>query len=181
MASSSSPAINCPHDVFLSFRGEDVRIRFRSHFLKELNRNLITPFKDDEIVKGRSIGPELINAIRGSRVSVVAFSNNYASSSWCLDELVEIIKCREELGQIVIPIFYDVDPSHVKKQTEGFGVIYEKTCQGRKEEEKLQWRRALTQAATIAGEDSRNWFILNFEFIFFFIISNVFPYFFSLK
>ncbi|XP_013743145.2 disease resistance protein RPS6 isoform X2 [Brassica napus] len=156
MASSSSE-INCPHDVFLSFRGEDVRVRFRSHFLKELNRKLITPFKDDEIVKGRSIGHELINAIRGSRISVVAFSDNYASSSWCLDELVEIIKCREELGQIVIPIFYDVDPSHVKKQTEGFGVIFEKTCQGRKEEEKLRWRRALTQAATIAGEDSRNW------------------------
>ncbi|KAF8087525.1 hypothetical protein N665_0581s0014, partial [Sinapis alba] len=112
---------------------------------------LINPFKDDDIVKGRSIGTELVNAIRGSRISVVAFSDNYASSSWCLDELVEIIMCREELGHIVIPIFYDV-----KEKTEGFGLIFEKTCQGRAEEEKLRWRRALTQAATIAREDSFN-------------------------
>ncbi|KAG2289140.1 hypothetical protein Bca4012_029856 [Brassica carinata] len=156
-SSSSSPVIiNCAHDVFLSFRGHDVRRKFRSHFLKELDRKVIT-FKDDEMERGRSIGPELIKAIQGSRISVVAFSENFANSSWCLDELAEIMRCREERGQIVIPIFYDVDPSHVRYQTHAFGEIFEKTCKGRKEEDKHMWRQALTHAANIAGEDSRNW------------------------
>ena len=157
-SSSSSPVIiNCAHDVFLSFRGHDVRRKFRSHFLKELDRKVIT-FKDDEMERGRSIGPELIKAIQGSRISVVAFSENFANSSWCLDELAEIMRCREERGQIVIPIFYDVDPSHVRYQTHAFGEIFEKTCKGRKEEDKHMWRQALTHAANIAGEDSRNWY-----------------------
>ncbi|CAA7055368.1 unnamed protein product [Microthlaspi erraticum] len=155
-SSSPPPPVNCLHDVFLSFRGEDVRRKFLSHFLKELDRKLIT-FRDDKIEKGRSIAPELTDAIRGSRISIVAFSHNFASSSWCLNELVEIMNCREEQGLIVIPISYDVDPSHVKRQSHGFGEIFEKTCQGRSEEEILQWRRALTGAATITGEDSRIW------------------------
>ncbi|RID61434.1 hypothetical protein BRARA_E00584 [Brassica rapa] len=110
--------------------------------------------------RGRSIEPELTNAIQGSKISVVAFSKNFANSSWCLDELVEIMKCRKDRGLIVIPIFYDVDPSHVKKQSHSFGEIFNntcQTCQGKTEEDKLQWRTALTEAATIVGEDSRNW------------------------
>lgn len=47
-----------------------------------------------------------------------------------------------------------------KKQSDDFGVIFEKTCQGRSEEQILGWRRALTDAATVVGdaEDSRNWY-----------------------
>ncbi|XP_013601762.1 PREDICTED: disease resistance protein RPS6-like [Brassica oleracea var. oleracea] len=155
-SSSSAVIIHCAHDVFLSFRGYDVRRKFRSHFLKELDRKLIT-FKDDEMERGRSIAPELIKAIQGSRISVVAFSENFANSSWCLDELVEIMRCRENRGQMVIPIFYEVDPSHVRKQTHTFGEIFEWTCNGKTEEQKHMWRQALTNAANIVGEDSRNW------------------------
>ncbi|CAN6906294.1 hypothetical protein Bca4012_096116 [Brassica carinata] len=155
-SSSSAVIIHCAHDVFLSFTGYDVRRKFRSHFLKELDRKLIT-FKDDEMERGRSIAPELIKAIQGSRISVVAFSENFANSSWCLDELVEIMRCRENRGQMVIPIFYEVDPSHVRKQTHTFGEIFEWTCNGKTEEQKHMWRQALTNAANIVGEDSRNW------------------------
>ena len=160
-SSSSAVIIHCAHDVFLSFTGYDVRRKFRSHFLKELDRKLIT-FKDDEMERGRSIAPELIKAIQGSRISVVAFSENFANSSWCLDELVEIMRCRENRGQMVIPIFYEVDPSHVRKQTHTFGEIFEWTCNGKTEEQKHMWRQALTNAANIVGEDSRNWYFLAF-------------------
>ncbi|CAA7058358.1 unnamed protein product [Microthlaspi erraticum] len=124
----AAPSRNWLYDVFPSFRGEDVRVAFLSHFLKELDRKLISAFKDNEIERSGSIGPELKNAIRDSRIAVVIFSTNYASSSWCLNELLEIVNCKEEFGQMVIPVFYGLDPTHVRKQTGYFGKVFEETC-----------------------------------------------------
>lgn len=84
-------------------------------------------------------------------------SKNYASSGWCLDELVEILKCKEDQGQIVMTIFYDVDPSDVRKQRGDFGRAFETTCQGKTEEVKQRWNKALTDVADIAGEHYLNW------------------------
>ncbi|KAH9726191.1 Disease resistance-like protein DSC1 [Citrus sinensis] len=53
----------------------------------------------------------LVNAIEASAISVIVFSEGYASSRWCLDELVKILDCKKEYAQIVIPVFYRVDPS----------------------------------------------------------------------
>ncbi|CAA7032848.1 unnamed protein product [Microthlaspi erraticum] len=97
--SSSSYSRNWVYDVFPSFSGKDVRVAFLSHFHKELDRKLITVFRDDQIERSRSLSPELVQAIKDSRISVVVFSKNYASSSWCLNELLEIVKCKKELGQ----------------------------------------------------------------------------------
>ncbi|CAN7059448.1 unnamed protein product [Brassica rapa subsp. trilocularis] len=143
--------------VFPSFHGPDIRRGFLSHLHNHFETKGITTFKDQEIDRGHSIGPELIKAIRESRVSVVLLSQNYASSGWCLDELVEILKCKETSGQIVMTIFYEVDPSSVRKQKGDFGSAFFKTCQGRDEEVKQRWSRALTDVANIEGEHSPNW------------------------
>ncbi|KAL0681257.1 hypothetical protein Bca4012_048104 [Brassica carinata] len=156
MASSSSLSCNSKYDVFLSFRGEDVRKGFLSHVRKELQRKGIIAFVDDKIERGESVGPLLVGAIRQSRVAVVLLSRNYASSSWCLDELVEIMKCRKEDQQKVMTIFYEVDPSHVRKQTGDFGKAFEETCVGKTEEVKQEWRQALNDVADIAGYHSSN-------------------------
>lgn len=145
------------YDVFPSFSGEDVRVTFLSHFLKELDRKLIIAFKDSEIQRSQSLDPELRKAIRDSRIAVVIFSKNYASSSWCLNELLEIVKCREECGQMVIPVFYRLDPSHVRKQTGDFGKNFEGTCHDKTEEVIIQWRRALADVANTLGYHSVNW------------------------
>ncbi|RID69985.1 hypothetical protein BRARA_C02042 [Brassica rapa] len=145
------------HDVFPSFRGEDVRRDFFSHIQGEFERKGITPFNDNEIERGESIGPELIRAIKGSKIAIILLSRNYASSKWCLDELVEIMKCREELGQTVMAIFYKVDPSDVKKLAGDFGKVFRKTCAGKTKENIGRWRQALAEVATVAGYHSRNW------------------------
>nr|VDD39662.1 unnamed protein product [Brassica oleracea] len=145
------------HDVFPSFFGPDVRRSLLGHMLKELSIKGITPFIDNEIQRGMSIGPELIRALRGSKFLIVLISKNYASSRWCLNELVEIMKCREELDQKVIPIFYEVDPTDVKKLRGYFGAVFKKTCVGKSVDDVKRWKYALAQVATLAGYYSRNW------------------------
>ncbi|XP_048608004.1 disease resistance-like protein DSC2 isoform X2 [Brassica napus] len=156
MASSSSVSCGSLYDVFLSFRGEDVRKGFLSHVVKEFKSKGISPFIDNEMERGRSVGPTLVGAIRQSKVAIVLLSRNYASSSWCLDELVEIMKCREEDKQRVITVFYEVDPSDVRKQSGDFGKAFEKTCVGKTEEVIHEWRQGLKEVAGIAGYASSN-------------------------
>ncbi|CAH8256637.1 unnamed protein product [Arabidopsis lyrata] len=164
MASSSSLSLSFPssslsqtweHDVFPSFHGKDVRKAFLSHILKEFGRKAINFFVDNEIKRGEFIGPELKRAIKGSKIALVLLSKNYASSSWCLDELAEIMK--QESGQTVITIFYEVDPTDVKKQKGDFGKVFKKTCKGKDKEKIKTWRKALEDVATIAGYHSSNW------------------------
>ncbi|CAF2130627.1 unnamed protein product [Brassica napus] len=160
LSPSSAPSTSSHvwlHDVFPSFRGEDVRKNFLSHIKKEFKRKTITFFNDNGIERGESIAPELIRGIRGSKIAVILLSKNYASSKWCLEELVEIMKCREELGQIVMAIFYEVDPSDVKKLNGDFGKVFRKTCEGKSKEEIRRWKQALEKVATIAGYHSSNW------------------------
>ncbi|KAH9726207.1 ADP-ribosyl cyclase/cyclic ADP-ribose hydrolase [Citrus sinensis] len=99
-----------------------------------------------------------MNAIEASAISVIVFSEGYASSRWCLDEVVKILKCKKEYAQIVIPIFYWVDPSDVRNQTGSFGDSFSKLEQRFKENSKklLTWRKALKEAASLSGFNSLN-------------------------
>nr|AXU93556.1 RPP4/RPP5-like protein [Arabidopsis thaliana] len=156
MASSSSSPSSRRYDVFPSFSGVDVRKTFLSHLIEALDRRSINTFMDHGIVRSCIIADELISAIREARISIVIFSENYASSTWCLNELVEIHKCYEKGDQMVIPVFYDVDPSHVRKQTGEFGDAFKNTCEDKPEDQKQRWVQALTDISNIAGEDLRN-------------------------
>ncbi|XP_058217286.1 TMV resistance protein N-like [Rhododendron vialii] len=118
----SSSSIPIPpqwvYDIFVSFRGADTRKNFTSHLFAALEDNGFRTFRDNkELERGEFISGELLKAIEGSRISLIVFSKDYARSRWCLDELVQIMDCRETLKQIVVPIFYDVVPSDVRKQT----------------------------------------------------------------
>ncbi|CAN0887979.1 Disease resistance protein RUN1 [Linum grandiflorum] len=168
MTSPPSPWI---YQVFLSFRGGDTRTNFVDHLYKELTVKGIYTFRDDsKLDRGRLIAPALLQAIQDSRVTVVVLSQNYASSDWCLDELVKILECMDTLGRIVIPVFYNVNPSDVEKQSGGFGLAFSQLQLRLKQEMEMEmememetevekkvkrWKEALTQVATISGWDSR--------------------------
>ncbi|XP_027332811.1 disease resistance-like protein DSC1 [Abrus precatorius] len=149
------------NDVFISFRGVDTRSNFTSHLYAALCRSKIITYIDFTLGKGDQISEALTKAIENSYVSLVIFSENYASSSWCLDELTHIMKQRTKWGQIVIPVFYNVDPSHVRKQSGSYMIAIEEHARDPKHsmEKVNQWRLALTQAATLAGWDSRQYML----------------------
>ncbi|VVA40777.1 PREDICTED: TMV resistance [Prunus dulcis] len=142
------------YDVFLSFRGEDTRTNFTDHLHEALVRKGIRTFIDRELVRGEEISPALVRAIEESRISLIVFSENYPSSRWCLDELVKILQCKESKQQIVLPIFYKVDPSDVRKQTNSFGDAFKGLIQSKFKDDKkkvLIWKEALRQAANLSG------------------------------
>ncbi|XP_017974525.1 PREDICTED: LOW QUALITY PROTEIN: disease resistance protein RPP4 [Theobroma cacao] len=66
------------------------------------------------------ISPALLKAIQESMISAIVFSENYASSSWCLEELSKIMEFKHTKVLLVVPIFYHVDPSDIRKQTGSF-------------------------------------------------------------
>ncbi|KAL6218145.1 hypothetical protein ACLB2K_011362 [Fragaria x ananassa] len=153
-SSSSFTPIRWSYDVFLSFRGEDTRNNFTGHLYTALcQRGLHTFIDDHDLRKGEEIGQTLVKAVQESRVSVIVFSENYASSKWCLDELLIILDCKESKGQLVWPIFYKVNPLDVRNQRGSFAVaMREHEVQFNFDMDRVQsWRTALTHAASLSG------------------------------
>ncbi|KAL7616982.1 hypothetical protein Lser_V15G03501 [Lactuca serriola] len=153
------------YDVFLSFRGLDTRLSFTNYLYEALiDANIITLLDDEEIETGEDLKPELETAIKASRASIIVLSENYASSTWCLDELVLILEQRITSNHIVIPIFYHVEPTHVRKQQSSFGDAIAKHKQTMEAEtyadkrsqlaQKMdRWIKALVDVANLKGND----------------------------
>ncbi|KAJ0954909.1 putative TIR domain, P-loop containing nucleoside triphosphate hydrolase [Helianthus annuus] len=155
MASSSSSVHNKSYlyDVFLSFSGVDTRKTFVDHLYVALDQHGIRTFKDDErLEKGESISDKLLQSIEDSRCYIIIFSKNYASSSWCLNELLKIMECHKTNEQTAFPVFYDVDPSDVRKQTGSVGEALA-VHKNKSESEVGKWREALKEAANLSGWD----------------------------
>lgn len=143
------------YHVFLSFRGEDTRKNFTDHLYAALHRKGIVTFSDNqELERGQVISQKLVNAIDESLFAIVVLSQDYASSSWCLDELEKIVESKQKL--IIFPVFYGVDPSDVRQQKGIVRKAFEKH-EGKFPACKVtRWRSALTQVANFAGWDATN-------------------------
>nr|NP_001236756.1 candidate disease-resistance protein SR1 [Glycine max]AAO92748.1 candidate disease-resistance protein SR1 [Glycine max] len=155
------------YDVFLSFTGQDTRHGFTGYLYKALDdRGIYTFIDDQELPRGDEIKPALSDAIQGSRIAITVLSQNYAFSTFCLDELVTILHCKSE-GLLVIPVFYKVDPSHVRHQKGSYGEAMAKHQKRFKaNKEKLQkWRMALQQVADLSGYHFKDGDAYEYKFI----------------
>ena len=150
-SSTSTPRWTYEYDAFLSFRGSDTRKKFTSHLYEALKRNGITTFRDDESLdRGAFIKPELLKAIAESKIAVVIFSRDYASSSWCLTELAKVYECMDKKKLTVLPVFHDVDPSDVRKLRGTFEDAFEKHLIDNTENVQT-WKDAVTEVTGISG------------------------------
>ncbi|XP_011028426.1 PREDICTED: TMV resistance protein N-like isoform X2 [Populus euphratica] len=112
------------YQVFLSFRGEDTRKNFTDHLYSTLSRAGIVTFRDDNsIQRGENIELEIEKAIQESQMSVV------------------------------LPVFYDVDPSQVGEQTGNYAEAFAKHQDHFQDDmERVEkWKATLKEVAYLGG------------------------------
>lgn len=158
-ASSStiaSPGANrSRYDVFISFRGEDTRYSFTDHLYEALVGAGIRTFRDTDSIHRHE---DLKSQIERAKASIVVLSKNYANSTSCLDELLLIMDRRKTFYHIVVPVFYHVDPSDVRKQQNSFALKVNTGGDGfhksvKWTEHKVErWKAALTEVANLEGK-----------------------------
>ncbi|GKE08063.1 Toll/interleukin-1 receptor domain-containing protein [Tanacetum coccineum] len=138
------------YDVFLSFRA-DARHGFTDHLYDKLNREGVYTFRDNNNIRiGEALKPEFKRAIRESRASIIVLSELYATSRWCLDELHMILQERKRRNHFVLPIFYHVNASHVRKREENFKIEARDT--NWTEPKMKRWNKALKKVGNVAGK-----------------------------
>nr|CAC35330.1 N1-D protein [Linum usitatissimum] len=146
------------YEVFLSFRGLDVRKTFADHLYTSLVRSKFRTFRDEEeLEKGETIGPSLIRAITESKIYIPILTQNYASSKWCLQELAKMVECWKSGGgakgqHIILPVFLFVDPRDVRHTESGsYKEAFEQHSQKHDPETVLEWKEALQEVGRMKG------------------------------
>ncbi|XP_048141533.1 disease resistance protein L6-like [Rhodamnia argentea] len=163
MASSDAgTSSGSDYQVFLSFRGPDTRIGFTDCLFENLTEAGICVFRDDEELRvGERIDGSLLRAIDNSKIYIPVFSRNYASSPWCLRELVQIVAStfKSEGNKAILPIFLDVEPNDVKLKTP----LYRDAILNLEREKKLSseqvdaCREALMEVDAIKGWEAKKY------------------------
>jgi len=139
------------YDVFINHRGTDVKNSLASliyNHLKSKESTLRVFLDQKEIPYGVDFATAIETAIQSSSVHIAIFSERYAESSWCLDELDLILRSKRPL----IPVFCDVEPWALRRIDKGcFQKAFEKH-EGREPVEKTKrWKDALSQASFLQG------------------------------
>ncbi|XP_039166355.1 disease resistance protein RUN1-like isoform X1 [Eucalyptus grandis] len=142
------------YEVFLSFRGSDTRNNFTDCLYRGLRNAGVHVFLDNEELRvGKEIGGELLKALNKSQIYIPIFSQNYATSSWCLREVAHMVECTSKSNgkKEILPIFYDVSSDDVKLKTK----LYRKAIQRHKKKfgsNALKWwEEALVKVAHLKG------------------------------
>ncbi|CAL8169774.1 unnamed protein product [Prunus armeniaca] len=150
------------YEVFLSFRGFDTGKGFTDNLYKALIHYGIHTFMDaEQLESGEPVSTELFKAAEESQISVIILSTNYATSAWCLNELVTMVELVENNeSRLILPVFFGVTPSKARKQ---IGVHFEEGFAQHKKDfegepgEVARWKKSLTAIANLSGYDIRNY------------------------
>lgn len=139
--------------VFLSFRGE-IRQNFTLFLYEALKDKGYIAFMDtSNIGVGDEVDSTIKEGIRDSKSAIIIFSQNYAYSTWCLDELVLILEQKKKDSSFfIIPIFYDVKTQDIKHQLGNYGKALEKHRKRHGDRRVDKWRKALVEVGNIFGK-----------------------------
>nr|AFK34380.1 unknown [Lotus japonicus] len=115
------------HQIFVSFRGKDTRDDFTASLFDALVQGGFKVFKDDEQLRsGDQVSEALVKAIEQSR---------------------------KKMKQLVLPIFYKVDPTNVRYVKGSFGEAMTKKKERFKEDTIQEWTSALFEVSDLSGRD----------------------------
>ncbi|XP_048136665.1 LOW QUALITY PROTEIN: disease resistance protein TAO1-like [Rhodamnia argentea] len=146
------------YDVFLSFRGSDTRKGFTDQLYHSLVNAGIVPigmFRDENSTPiGEEFGSWILDAISRSKISIPIISENYASSKWCLRELIRIMYWKRSTSHMVLPIFYKVAPSDVRHLKGNFGEAFYSRQERFDKKDIEEGQQALKEVCDLHGWES---------------------------
>lgn len=135
--------------VYISFNRweETIRHSFVSHLSAEFHRKDISFFACEGPTSDDSFSEESDVAMAKARVSVVILSEKFASSKRFLNEFLKVLEFRRSNGLVVVPVFYGLTTSVLKKQCLKLKRMYP-------DDEVADWRNALLEIAALQGYTS---------------------------
>ncbi|KAL4194220.1 hypothetical protein AMTRI_Chr05g67550 [Amborella trichopoda] len=141
-------------EVFLNFCDLDTGKTFTSHLKKALDVSGISAFLPTQQQQQLS---DIQRAIEKCEVFIAVFSSNYACSSFCLDQISYLLSLSRK--RTIFPVFYDVEPSHVRFQKGHFeeAFVDHRNKNGFDEETVQKWRNALKEVASLSGWEMKNY------------------------
>lgn len=169
---SSSPATSelplhqhkVKYDIFVNHRGPDTKLNFVTHLEDALKEKQYVAFVDRSVEEGKHVFEAISCAIQDTRVHLAIFSPGYTESEYCLDELAEMVECREKNANVtLLPIFFDVNPGDLRRPDfagdprhglpSSFQEAFRKQVEkGRFSAERIsRWKNALCVAADVKG------------------------------
>jgi len=161
----------------VSYKTKETSAPFTRDLFAALKKRGIYAFRDTKIDSGKVIWTELEKAIETSMIAVIVFSENYAASEWCLNELEKIMECNRNSQQTVLPIFF-VDPSEVRNLNGNFGRVFAQGKEAFGEDKVQSWKAALNEAANLAGfyMEVTNWYQIYSHLVFLISIHMIYNY-----
>nr|VDD33439.1 unnamed protein product [Brassica oleracea] len=173
MVSSSSSMVKAEAEaetpqeqVFINFRGVELRYNFVSHLNNNLKRNGINAFIDTDEDMGKELNV-LLKRIEESKIALAIFSPRYTESDWCLKELAKMKERKDQNMLEVIPIFYKVKPATVKRQMGEFGDKFRNLVRSIDKETSNKWSEALEDVPLLMGfevDEKRHMIVSRFSF-----------------